>query len=321
MPSPPPPDAFERPRFAGVRTFMRLPHRTSTEGADYAFFGLPFDTGGTYRVGARFGPEAIRRGSMLLRPYNPAQDVDVFARCAGVDYGDLPVVPGDIEGSYERIEHALRPIVENGVVPVAAGGDHSVTLPELRVLAERHGRLGLVQVDAHPDTWDEYWGHRYGHGTVVRRAFEEELLDGRRVVQVGLRGPVYGPADYERSREMGFEVIPADEVRRGGVETVARRIRDRIGDGPAFLSFDIDAVDPAFAPGTGTPEVGGLTSREALALVRGLAGLDFVGFDVVEVIPAYDVAETTAMLAANVAYEFVTLLALARRDGPEEGEG
>lgn len=317
MPKYGPPDAMSSPRFGGVRTFMRLPHLQTTDEVDFAVVGIPFDTGGTYRTGARFGPEAVRRGSMLLRPFNPVHRIDIFEFCSGIDYGDLPVVPGYIEASYARIEENLQPLVSGGVTPVALGGDHSITLAELRALHREHGPLGMVQIDAHPDTWDGHWGKRYNHGTVFRRAVEEGLLDPDRVIQLGIRGPVYDLDDYAQSRELGFDLVTMEQVREMGLDAATERMRARVDTGPTFLSFDIDSIDPAFAPGTGTPEVGGFTSREALNLVRGLTGVDFVGADLVEVIPAYDTGEVTAMTAANVLYEFISLLALQRRDAPQ----
>lgn len=314
MPHYQPPDAMVSPRIGGLRTFMRLPHVTDMEGVDFAAVGIPFDTGGTYRVGARFGPQAIRAGSTLLRPFNSVLGVNIFEQLSGVDYGDVPVVPGAIESSYERIEEGLQPIIDAGVIPIGLGGDHSITLAELRALSRRYGPLGMIQVDAHPDTWDGYWGVQYNHGTVFRRAVEEGVLEPSRVIQIGMRGPIYGVEDYDQSRKMGMELIDMEEVRRIGLPSVVARAVERVGTGPTFLSFDIDSLDPAFAPGTGTPEVGGFTTYEALQLVRGLIGVDFVGGDLVEVIPAYDHAEITALAAANVLFEFVSVLAANRRD-------
>jgi len=314
MPRYQPPDAFASPRFGGVRTFMRLPHVQTTEDVDFAVLGIPFDTGGTYRVGARFGPEAIRRGSTMLRPFNPIHGVNIFEHLSGIDYGDLPVVPGYIEESYAWIEKALQPIVDAGVIPVAMGGDHSITLAELRALSRRYGPLGMVQIDAHPDTWDGHFGKKYNHGTVFRRAVEEGLLDTDRVIQVGIRGPIYDYEDYEQSRRLGLELVTMEEVRQIGLAAVIERMRSRLGTGPTFMSFDIDSLDPVYAPGTGTPEVGGFTSYEALQLVRGLTGVEFVGADLVEVVPAFDSGEVTTMAAANVIFEFLSLLALRRRD-------
>lgn len=313
MPRYHPPDAMESPRFGGVRTFMRLPHIVAAENVDFAVVGIPFDTGASYRVGARFGPQAIRAGSTLLRPFNPYHGVDLFEHLSGVDFGDVPVVPGAIEPSYERIAQGLAPLVDAGVIPIGLGGDHSITLAELRALSRRHGPLGMVQVDAHPDTWEGYWGQEYTHGTVFRRAVEEGVLDPGRVIQVGMRGPIYTYQDYDQSRDLGMELITMEEVREIGPAAVTGRIRTRLGSGPAFLSFDIDSIDPAYAPGTGTPEVGGFTTHEAITLVRGMTGIDFVGGDLVEVLPAYDHAEITAMAAANVLFEFISLLALRRK--------
>jgi agmatinase len=230
-----------------------------------------------------------------------------------VDYGDLPVAPGDTVETYRRVEEALAPVVEAGVLPFALGGDHSITLAELRVLARRHGPLALVQLDAHADTWDEYFGQKYFHGTTFLRAVEEGLLDAGASVQAGMRGTVYGPGDLDVSRELGFTVLTTDDLRDLGVAAYAKLVRERIGDRPAFLTFDVDVLDPAVAPGTGTPEVGGLATHEALALLRALRGLGLVGADVVEVSPAYDgPGQQTALAAANVAWELLALHAGSR---------
>ena len=305
-------DAKEIPRFAGIRTFMRAPHTTDLAGVDAAVYGIPFDTATSYRTGTRFGPEAIRSASALLRPYNPALEVDVVETLSIVDYGDVPVSPGDTERTYGQVEEALAPLVEAGVFPLALGGDHSVTLAELRVLARRHGPLALVQLDAHGDTWEEYFGQRFFHGTTFRRALEEELIEPAASVQAGLRGSLYGPEDLESARELGFAVLPCDDLRTLGPDGYASLVASRVGSRPVFLSFDIDVLDPAFAPGTGTPEVGGLSTAEALAFVRALRGIDLVGADVVEVSPPYDgPGQQTALAAANVAYELLSLRALA----------
>lgn len=309
-----PANSLESPRFAGVRTFMRLPHVKTVEDVDFVVVGIPWDDAVTHRPGARFGPEAIRRISIMLRPWNAAQNVKLFDYLSGVDYGDVPVVPGYMEDTYQRIEEYFQPIAAAGVVPIAMGGDHSVTLGELRALAKAHGPLALVHIDAHLDTLDEYFGHKYNHGTLFRRAAEEGLVDTGRSVQAGIRGPGYGPADVQGSRDLGYEVIPMDEVIAIGLEAAIARIQARVGDAPCFISLDIDAVDPAYAPGTGTPEVGGFTAREILTLVRGLAGLDLRGADLVEVLPAIDPPEITALLAANLMYEFITLLALRKKE-------
>jgi agmatinase len=310
-----PADSFETPRFSDVRTFMRLPNTRDLPNADAAIVGAPFDTGATFRAGARFGPEGIRSASHLLRRYNPSLDVAIFDYLSVIDYGDVPVVPGYIEESYRRIEEGLEPVHGAGVPPIVLGGDHSIALPELRAAAAVHGPLALVQFDSHPDTWNAYFGERHTHGTPFRRAVEEGLLDTSRSVQVGMRGSIYDRGDWDDAREMGFDLVPTDEVRELGIPQVINRIRGRTGDAKVYVSFDVDFVDPAYAPGTGTPEIGGFTSREAQEFMRGLAGLQIVGFDVVEVYPAYDHAQITALLAANVAHEFLSLLAFSRKTG------
>ena len=309
-------DAKEIPRFAGIRTFMRAPHTLDLAGVDAAVYGIPFDTATSFRTGTRFGPEAIRSASALLRPYNPALGVNVVETLSVVDYGDVPVSPGDTERTYGQIEEALATLVEAGVFPLALGGDHSITLAELRILARRHGPLSLVQLDAHGDTWDEYFGQRFFHGTTFLRAVEEKLIDPAASVQAGLRGSLYGPDDLDSARELGFAVLPCDQLRTLEPGGYASIVRERVGRRPVFLSFDIDVLDPAFAPGTGTPEVGGLSTAEALAFVRALAGIDLVGADVVEVSPPYDgTGQQTALAAANVAYELLSLRSLARGGG------
>ncbi len=307
-----PADSLRTPRFSGVRTFARLPHVTEDlEHVDAAIVGIPFDTGGTYRVGARFGPEAIRSASALLRPFHSGSAVPVFERLSVIDYGDVPVVPGYFEESAGRIVEGLLPLHRAGVVPIALGGDHSVALAELRATAAVHGPVGLVQLDSHSDTSDSYFGVPYTHGTPFFHAAREGLLDPSRSIQVGLRGPVYSARDWEVPRRLGFEVLPATEAHELGMRRVAARIRDRAGSGPVFFSFDVDFVDPAYAPATGTPEIGGFTTWEVQVLLRELAGLDLVACDVVEVIPEYDVAQNTALVAANVVYELLALLARA----------
>ena len=313
-----PADSLVSPRFAGVRTFMRLPHITTLEGVDVAFAGLPFDTGASFKVGARFGPEAIRSASALLRPYHPELNVDIFGLLSAVDYGDSPVAPGFIEDSYERIVTFLRPLHRAGVVPIALGGDHSIVLPELRAAAQTHGPLALVLFDSHPDTWESYFGHRYFHGTPFRRAVEEGLLAPEHSTMIGLRGPVYEREDWENARALGFEIITAAQMHRSGIADLPARIKERAGDRPVFLSFDIDFLDPAYAPGTGTPEVGGFATWQAQLLLRGLAGLNIVAADVVEVLPAYDHGQITAHAGANMAWEILSLVAWRRqqtRDG------
>lgn len=316
-----PANSFESPRFSGVRTFMRLPNVRDLENADAAIVGAPFDTGSSFRVGARFGPEGVRSVSHLLRPYNPSQGVSIFDHLSVIDYGDVPIVPGFIDESYEKIAEGLEEIHRAGVVPIVLGGDHSIALPELRAAATVHGPLALVQFDAHADTWDAYFGKKYNHGTVFRRAVEEGLLVPQHSIQVGMRGSLYEPEDLEASRELGFELVTTDEVREAGIPEVVSRIHERVGEAKAYLSFDVDFCDPAYAPGTGTPEVGGFTSREAQEFLRGLSGLRIIGGDVVEVYPAYDPAEITAFLGANAAFEILSLVAVPTKERELSGRG
>ncbi len=309
-----PPDASVAPRYTGVRTFARLPQvELPRDDVDAAVIGVPFDTATSFRSGARFGPEAIRAGSMLLRPYHPVLDVDVFDTLSLVDGGDLQITPGNALRTTEQIDEQLRPLVAAGIVPLVLGGDHSIVLGELRAQHAVHGPVALVLLDAHADTWDQYYGERYFHGTPFRRAVEEGLLDPARSLLAGMRGPLYGPEDIEVPRELGFEVIPGPDLVAMTPDQYGDRVRAHIGDGPVYLSFDIDVLDPASAPGTGTPEVAGLEPREALAFLRALAGISFSGFDVVEVAPAYDSpGQITALNAATIAFDLLALLAVSR---------
>jgi agmatinase len=309
-----PEDSLQSPRFTGPSTFARLPYVRAIEDVDLAVVGVPFDTGVTYRVGGRFGPNAVRAASVMLRPYNPNLDVKPFDLLSCVDYGDVAIVPGYIERSYAAIEEAVAPIVEAGVVPLLIGGDHACTLPHLRATRSR-GPVAVIDFDSHTDAWDSYFGEKYNHGTWMRRAIEEGLVDVGHSIEVGLRGPLYDREDWTvLESELGLAYLTTEQVLSMGPAAVAAAIRERVGDRPAFISFDIDVIDPAFAPGTGTPEPGGPSAHDGLEIIRLLRGIDFVGFDVVEVIPAYDPAAQTATLAANLAYEMLSLVAL-RRDG------
>jgi agmatinase len=312
MPRYGPPDAFETPRFSGPRTFMRLPHVKDLDEVDVAVVGIPSDGAQVFRSGSRFGPEAIRSASVMLRNYNPILDVDVCERLSLVDYGDVPTVPGSTADSLERSAAALAEVAAAGVVTLGLGGDHTVLLAELRALSAVHGPLALVQLDAHHDVWDEYFGQKLFHGNVVRRAVEEGLIDPARSVQAGMRGSLTGKGDAALPVELGFDALSFEELAALGPAAFSDRVRTRVGGAPCFLTFDVDFVDPAFAPGTGTPEVGGPSSREALAYVRALTGLHFRGFDCVEVSPPYDPAGVTAFLAANACFEMLSLLALRR---------
>jgi agmatinase len=312
MPRYGPPDAFEMPRFSGPRTFMRLPHVRDLEGVDVAVVGIPTDGAVVFRSGARFGPEGIRSASVMLRNYNPLLRVDIVEKLSLVDYGDVPTVPGSTGDSLERSQAALEEVVRAGVTTLCLGGDHTILLAELRALAAAHGTLALVQLDAHHDLWDEYFGQKLFHGSVVRRAIEEGLVDPGRSVQAGMRGSLNAASDADLPRGFGIDGIPYEELAALGPAGFSNRVRERVDGAPCFLSFDIDFVDPAFAPGTGTPEVGGPSSREALTFIRSLAGLDFRGFDCVEVCPPFDPAGVTGVVAANACFEMLSLLAVRR---------
>ena len=307
-----PPDASRAPRYTGVRTFGRCPHGEDWANADVAVVGVPFDTATSFRTGARFGPAAIRDQSLLIRPWHPQHAIDVFAGLSVLDGGDLAVTPGNAERTMGQIADGLAPLLAAGAVPLVLGGDHSIVLGELRAQAAVHGPVGVVLLDAHADTWDRYYGERYFHGTPFRRALEEGLIDPSRSLLAGMRGPLYAAADLDEPREWGFEIVPCDELRTWTPEHYGERVRARVGEGPLFLSFDIDVLDPAFAPGTGTPEVAGLLPHEAVAFLRALGGLRFGGFDVVEVSPQFDgPGQVTALNAASVGYELLALAALA----------
>ena len=308
-----PPDGRTVPRFAGPDTFARLPRLLDVGAADVALLGIPFDSGVSYRPGARFGPAAVRAGSKLLRPYNPALDVQPWAGQQVADAGDLAVNPFDIGEAIGQIEAGASVALGSAARLIALGGDHTVALPLLRATAARHGPVALIHFDAHLDTWDTYFGAPYTHGTPFRRAVEEGLLALDSSAHVGVRGPLYSSADLIEDAGLGFATVSTAEVARHGVDQAVDRIRERAGSRPVYLSVDIDVLDPAHAPGTGTPEPGGLTSRELQFILRGLDGLRLAGADVVEVSPPYDHAELTALAAANVAYEMLSLFARGSR--------
>lgn len=278
-----------------------------------AIVGIPFDTAASFRPGARFGPSAIRDISVLLRPSNQFHSLNAFELLRVVDAGDVVAIPGDIQRTYDAITERWGSLLAAGVMPVGLGGDHSVVLGELRAVHAKYGPVALVQFDSHSDTWDNYWGLRYTHGTPFRRACEEGLLDTGHSIQFGLRGSEYAPGDLDETRQLGFEVLTTNDLLGMSADEAAAAIVGRVAGHPAFLSFDIDFFDPAFAPGTGTPEVGGPSSAFGLSVLRRLAGLDLKGFDVVEVLPAYDHAAITALLAATVVFEVVALVASSKR--------
>lgn len=300
--------------FAGIATFGRSPHVPTAAGADAAILGVPYDSSTSNRAGTRFGPRAIREQSLLLWGYNNVQQVAPFQELKLVDLGDCAVIPVDVCATHASVEAAARNVLTEGAALVTLGGDHSITLPLLRAHHAKHGPVAVIHFDAHPDTWDsEYPGHKYSHGTPFVRAIEEGLIDRDAYVQIGIRGPTGGPQDYVDAVGLGARMITLEEFRSRDVPGILSELKARVGDRPTYVTLDIDCVDPAFAPGTGTPEVGGLTSHEILQLVRGLKTLRCVGFDLVEVSPPYDHSGITAILAANLIFEFLSLLALQRR--------
>lgn len=305
-PHPKPVDALVYPRFSGVPTFMRLPHIPRAEDLDIALIGVPFDGGTTYRPGPRFGPRNIRVQSAMIRPWNPVLKVNPFEKWRIGDFGDLSINPLSIEDTYQRITEQLSKVLRAGARPVCVGGDHSILLPILRAVHRQFGPVAFVQLDAHGDTWGGYFGSPHSHGTPVKYAVEEGLIAEGCALQVGLRGQVYSEDDFEFARKHHIQFITSEEFHRGGIELVKRRLK-KIGKKQTYVTLDIDVVDPAFAPGTGTPQVGGLSSAQILELVRSLKGLDLVGCDLVEVSPPYDNGEITSLLAANLLYELICL--------------
>ena len=305
-----PPDALTVPRFAGPDTFARLPRLDEVSRAAVAVVGIPFDSGVSYRPGARFGPAGIRAGSKLLRPYHPYLDVEPWGLHQVADAGDLAVNPFDIRQAVGQVQEAATRLLETADILLVLGGDHTLSLPLLRATAAKHGPVSLIHFDAHLDTWDTYFGMPYTHGTPFRRAVEEGLLELGTSAHVGTRGPLYSTGDLEQDRELGFATVTTMDVARHGVDAALDRVLERVGTRPVYVSVDIDVLDPAHAPGTGTPEPGGLTTRELQMILRGLSGANLVGGDVVEVAPAYDHAELTTIAAANVAYELLALFAL-----------
>jgi agmatinase len=304
-----PVDATMVPRYGGPATFARLPRLDEVERADVAIVGVPFDSGVSYRPGARFGPAHIRTSSKLLRNYNPVQDVEPFADQQVVDAGDIACNPFDIQDAIKQIDEGVRGVLDTSSKLVTIGGDHTIALPLLRVMHEMHGEVAVVHFDAHLDTWDTYFGAPLTHGTPFRRASEEGLIDKTASMHVGIRGPLYSRQDLTDDQVLGFQVIGAHDMDDLGWRGAVEQIRKRVGDRPTYVSLDIDVLDPAYAPGTGTPEAGGLTSRELLNILRSFGELNLVGADIVEVSPAYDHAEVTGIAAAHAAYELVSAMA------------
>jgi agmatinase len=313
-----PVDATQVPRYAGLSTFARLPRLEEVERADIAVVGVPFDSGVSYRPGARFGPAHVRQSSRLLRPYNPAQDVSPFASVQVADAGDIAANPFDIGAAITAIEAGADDLHARADRLLTIGGDHTIALPLLRSVVRRHGQVAVLHFDAHLDTWDTYFGEPYTHGTPFRRAAEEGLIDTDRSLHAGIRGPLYSATDFVDTHELGYAVITCTDYDELGLDGVAAAMRERLGHGPTYVSVDIDVIDPGMAPGTGTPEAGGLTSRELLSTLRRLAGLEIVGADIVEVAPAYDHAEVTGIAASHVAYELISLMAKSTKERDDD---
>lgn len=299
----------EMPRFAGIATMMRLPSASSAQGLDAAFIGIPLDIGTSNRSGTRFGPRQIRQESVMLRPYNMGTGAAPFEQLQVADLGDIAINPYSLADSVQRIEQAYDQILQHRCIPLTMGGDHTLTLPVLRAIARQHGPVGLIHIDAHADTNQQMFGEPIAHGTTFCRAYEEGLLAPQRVVQIGLRGSGYAADDFNWSRQQGFRVVTAEQCWYQSLAPLMAEIRQQMGQGPVYLSFDIDGLDPAFAPGTGTPEVGGLSVWQGLEIIRGCQGLTLVGGDVVEVSPPYDRSGNTALLAANLLFEMLCVLA------------
>ncbi len=295
-------------RFAGQGSFMRLPRAETAEGLDVGFVGIPMDHGSSWRSGTRFGPQQVRAESSMIRPYGLQTGAAPFDALQCADLGDVAINTFNLAQSIKIITDHFDALLSHDIIPVSIGGDHTITLPILRAIAKKHGPVGLVHIDAHADVNDEMFGERETHGTVFRRAYEEGLLRPRDVWQIGLRGTGYTAQDFDEPRDWGFNLVLAQELWHTSAAPLARQIRDRMGAGPVYVSYDIDSLDPSIAPGTGTPEIGGLTTPQALELIRGLRGLPIVGCDLVEVSPPYDSSGNTALTAANLIYEMLCVL-------------
>jgi guanidinobutyrase len=304
----------QMPRFAGPATMMRLPQVPSARGLNACFIGVPFDLGTSLRSGARFGPRDIRANSVLIRPYLMATRARPFDSLNVADVGDVAINPYSLEKSVRIIESAYDEVLSHNCIPLTLGGDHTIALPILRAMARKHGPVALVHVDAHADINDDMFGERITHGTPFRRAVEERLLDCRHVYQIGLRATGYGPDDFDWSRQQGFTVVQAEECWSRSLAPLMQQVAERLRGRPAYLSFDIDGLDPAFAPGTGTPEIGGLTVAQGMEIIRGCQGLELVGADVVEVSPPYDPFGTTSLVAANLLFEMLCVLPGVRHE-------
>lgn len=300
-----------QPEFCTTGSFMRLPRER--ENAKLAIVGMPFDTAASFRVGARFAPQAIRQASMTLFPYHPIHKIFPFEDSHAIDIGDVSVIPHNIHRSYKLIEETMFNLMNQGIIPIGLGGDHSVTLANLRAAAKKYGPVAMIHFDSHTDTWDTYYDEKYWHGSPFIRAYEEGLLIPNKVFQLGIRGTLNHPGDLEASYELGYNVITTPEMNKRGFESILYEMKKVIGDTPCFLTFDIDFVDPSCAPGTGTLEVGGFNSLETLKMIRALTDFNFIGFDLVEVLPSYDPTQITSLLAATLVHEFASLAVLQEK--------
>ena len=308
-----PPSASTSPRFCNMGTFMRLPRAEEAKDLDVAILGVPFDTGSSFRTGSRFGPNGIRKISAMIKPNNVIMGVNIMDTLKAADLGDVPIIPGYIRESYEAIEKSVSEVLKDNATPLVLGGDHAITLGELRAISKKYGKVSLIHFDSHLDLNESVFGQPYNHGTPFRRALEEGLIDPSTSIQIGMRGSLYDPDDFKIAADLGFKVIPGYELHKMSAEELGKIIKERVGVTKVFLTFDIDFVDPAYAPGTGTPEVGGFTSYETLTYIQQLKDINFVGFDIVEVAPEYDCSEITAYMAANIGFEFMSILAYQKR--------
>jgi len=299
----------ETPSFSGIKTYMRLPHLKTLENVDFLIVGLPFDSASAARVGQRFAPQAIRESSVYCKGYHPELEVDIFEHCSGVDYGDINVVPGNTERSLGNIQKELAEIIKKGIIPICLGGEHTIVIPELRALKEAFGPVALVQFDSHHDCWDSYLDEKENQATMIRRGIEEGCILADHSIQLGIRGPEYSAGERQTVKDLGLELVTAVELHKMGMLQAVARIKARVKDAPVFVTFDLDFLDAAYSPASTIPMIGGFTTWQALQLIRGMRGLNFKAFDIVELIPAHDPGQITAIAAANIVWEFLALIA------------
>jgi len=309
-------NSLSSPRFSGIKTFMRLPYSNELSNVDFAIIGIPFDTGSSFATGSRFGPQSIREASSILKPYHPVLQVNIFETCNGIDYGDISIVPGYIQETYEAIEESLIPIINADIVPICLGGDHSITLPELRAIAQKYGPVSLIHFDSHSDTTDLFFGQIYNHGTTFRRAIEEGLIIPENTLQIGLRGPLYSADQFDFAMSHGIEILTNWDIREMGFDKVIEKIKAKTINHPVFVTFDIDFLDAAYAPGTGTPEICGFNTFEAQKLIlKGLQESRIIGVDLVEVLPAADSpGMITSYAASGILFDFIALIAKQKKN-------